>query len=319
MAVIAALLRPYRFIDYATQGYLAVVGLVLLFLHSPRVPVWPWLLAAHAASLLLVHLLIHWHDRHPAGRLVDFLRNYYPILFYTGFYRETGLLNQMLYAGYLDPHFLRLEQRLFGWQPGLELMDKLPLRWVAELLYAAYFSYYLMIAGVGLALLLRDRRQFAHFVSVVSLVFYVCYLTYIFVPVVGPRIACREIVAYTLPADVAPLQPIATPAAVEAGLFFQIMAWIYEHFETPGAAFPSSHVAVALTTVYFSFLYLPRLRWIHLVAAVLLCVSTVYGRYHYVVDVAAGGLTAALLVPLANRLYFRFGQVAGSGLGPKTG
>jgi membrane-associated phospholipid phosphatase len=39
---------------------------------------------------------------------------------------------------------------------------------------------------------------------------------------------------------------------------------------------------------------------------VLLCLSTVYCRYHYVVDVAAGILTAAVLVPLGNWFYFRF-------------
>lgn len=296
----------YRFIDYATQGYLALVGLIILALHSPRQPLWPRLLLLHAVGLIVIHTLIQIHARWPAQRLVAFLRNYYPILLYTFFYGETGLLNQMLYTGYLDPHFLRLERRLFGFQPGVELVDRLPYRAVAEILYAAYFSYYLMIAGVGLALLVRDRRQFAHYISVVSFVFYVCYLIYIFTPVVGPRIVCRGIVETPLPADVVPATPPDTPAAVESAVFFRIMAWIYEHFETPGAAFPSSHVAVAICTVYFSFLYLRSIRWPHLVVAGLLCVSTVYGRYHYVVDVAAGMLTAAVLIPLGNRLYNRF-------------
>jgi hypothetical protein len=56
-------------------------------------------------------------------------------------------------------------------------------------------------------------------------------------------------------------------------------------FESPGAALPSSHVAVAVCTVYFSFRYLPRIRYLHLIMAILLCGSTVYCRYHYVVDV----------------------------------
>ncbi|RPI96846.1 MAG: phosphatase PAP2 family protein, partial [Chloroflexi bacterium] len=67
--------------------------------------------------------------------------------------------------------------------------------------------------------------------------------------------------------------------------------------------FPSSHVAIALTTVWFSFRYLPRIRYLHLVIAMLLCLSTVYCRYHYVIDVFAGMATAAFLVPIANWLY----------------
>jgi membrane-associated phospholipid phosphatase len=301
-----ACFQGYAFIDWATQGFLALVGLIILVFHSERVSFWPWLLAAHLGTLSLVHGLIRLQARHPRSWPLDFLRSYYPILLYTGFYRETGLLNQMLYTGYLDAQFLRLERWLFGWQPGLDLVERLPWRWVAEILYGAYFSYYLMIAGVGLALLLRNRAQFAHFISVVSFVFYVCYLIYIFVPVVGPRIVHTDIVTQALPPDVLPLQPVTTPPGVEAGFFFRLMAWIYDRFETPGAAFPSSHVAVALTTVYFSFLYLRPIRWVHLTFALLLCLSTVYGRYHYVVDVWAGVLTAVLLVPLANRLFFKF-------------
>ena len=304
--------RHYAFIDYATQIYIALVAMIILVGHSPRVPFWPTMLLAHAAGFVLIHLMIQLYARLPANFLFDFLRHYYPILCYGAFYYETGLLNQMLYTGYLDPYFLRFEEWLFGWQPGLEFMERCPSRLLSEILYAAYFSYYLMIGGVGLALLLRDRRQFAHFISVVSFVFYICYLIYIFTPVVGPRILSQGVVTTPLPPDVVPATPPAVPPSVGAGVFFQIMALIYERFETPGAAFPSSHVAVALCTVYFSFLYLRPIRWAHLAVALLLCLSTVYGRYHYAVDVVGGALTAALLIPLGNWLFFKF-QPANSG------
>jgi membrane-associated phospholipid phosphatase len=98
------------------------------------------------------------------------------------------------------------------------------------------------------------------------------------------------------------------PASVQDAVFFQVMGWIYDRFEATGAAFPSSHVAVALCTLFFSFRYLRRVRYLHLVAAILLCVSTVYGRYHYVLDVVAGIAVAALLVPLGDWLYRKYGD-----------
>jgi membrane-associated phospholipid phosphatase len=79
-------------------------------------------------------------------------------------------------------------------------------------------------------------------------------------------------------------------------------------FEAPGAALPSSHVAVALCTVFFSFRYLRRIRYLHLAVALLLCLSTVYCRYHYVVDALAGLAAAALLIPTGNWLYLKFSQ-----------
>jgi membrane-associated phospholipid phosphatase len=310
-------MKHYTFIDYATQGYLLLIALLVLVLHGSAVPGWPWYVVAHLAAVGLLHGFLGLQARRPANRGLDFLRHYYPILLYAGLYRESGDLNQMLFSGYLDAHFLRFEQWLFGWQPGLELMERWPARWVAEVLYAAYFSYYLMIAGVGLVLFTRNRRAFFHFISVVTFVFYCCYFTYVITPVVGPRILCRGISEQPPLAAAGLLGPPATPATVQAACFYQVMLYIYDHFETPGAAFPSSHVAVALVTVYFSFLYLRRIRWLHLAVAVLLCIATVYGRYHYVVDVVAGALTAALLIPIGNWLFRRYGGAAAAVLAPR--
>jgi len=299
-------MKHYAFIDYATQIYLWVVGALALFFHNNSVPHWPWLLAGHALASTLLHLMIQRHASHPSGRVLDFIRHYYPIPLYIGLFRETGALNQMFTSGYLDPTLIRFETKCFGFQPSLEFMQAWPYLLVSELFYAAYFSYYLMIAGVGLVLFLRNRAQFFHFVSLVSFIFYICYLVYIFTPVMGPRIFYRALADYQLPADVEPAMVPDFPAAIQAGLLYQLMAFIYWIFEAPGAAFPSSHVAVAFCTVYFSWLYLPRIRWLHLAVALLLCVSTVYCRYHYVVDVVAGVLTAALLLPVGNWLFSRF-------------
>jgi membrane-associated phospholipid phosphatase len=213
----------------------------------------------------------------------------------------------MFITTYLDPMVIGWDQALFGCQPSMGFMQALPHVWVSELFYVAYFSYYIMIVGVGLALYLRNQAQFFHYISVVSFVFYCCYAIYIFVPVIGPRLFMRGVDGYALPEEVWSLSPVHEyPAAVQTGPFYHIMAWIYEVFEAPGAALPSSHVAIALCTVYFSFRYLPKIRLVHLVMALLLCASTVYCRYHYVVDVVAGMLTAAVLLPVANRLYWRF-------------
>ena len=92
------------------------------------------------------------------------------------------------------------------------------------------------------------------------------------------------------------------------------MVWVYRPFDAPGASFPSSHVVIAIGTVFFSFRYLRAIRWLHLAVVILLCLATVYCRYHYAVDVVAGGLAAAVLIPLGNRLYFRFGRMGGPGM-----
>jgi membrane-associated phospholipid phosphatase len=299
--------KNYTFVDYATQAYLALVGLVILLFHNSTVPGWPRLLGAHAVGLVLIHWLIQAHARRKPSPLLDFLRHFYPVLLYTALFIETGSLNRMFCREYLDPMVAQWEQALFGCQPSVLFMQKLPWLAVSELFYASYFSYYVMIAGVGVALFLRSRRQFFHYLSVVSFLFYVCYLIYIFLPVIGSRAFFHQVEGYALPLATQQLAVTdAYPQAVQAGVFFRLMRWIYRAFEAPGAAFPSSHVAVALCTVFFSFRYLKRIRYVHLAVALLLILATVYCRYHYAVDVLAGLVTAAVLIPAGNWLYFKF-------------
>ena len=300
-------MKNYTFVDYATQAYLALVGLLILSFHNSTVPDWPRLLGLHAAGLVVVHWLIQAHARRKPAPLLDFLRHFYPVLLYTAFFVETGSLNRMFFPDYLDPMVARWEQALFGCQPSVLFMQKLPWLAVSELFYVSYFSYYIMIAGVGIALYLRSRQQFYHYVSVVSFLFYVCYLIYIFLPVIGSRVFFHQVDGYALPEATQQLALTDTyPEAVQAGVFFRIMRWVYRVFEAPGAALPSSHVAVALCTVFFSFRYLRSIRYVHLAVALLLCLSTVYCRYHYAVDVLAGLVAAAVLIPIGNWLYFKF-------------
>ncbi len=297
----------YAFVDYASQAYSAAAALLILVFHNQTVPAWPWLLAAHALGLLAVHRLVQPHAPGPFAPALDFLRHFYPVLLYLWFFCETGWVNRMFFPSFLDPMVARWEEALCGCQPGVLFMEKLPWLGVSEVFYAAYFSYYIMIIGVGLALFLRDRRHFFHYLSVLSFLFYVCYLIYIFVPIIGPRLFFGPVGGYSLPEEVRRFAPAASdPAAVQAGVFFKLMGWIYQVFEAPGSSLPSSHVAVAWCTVWFSFRYLKPIRYIHLVLAFLLTLSTIYCHYHYCVDVLAGLLTSALLVPLGNWLYFKF-------------
>ena len=256
-------MRHYTFVDYATQCYAAMVVALILFFHNGTVPSWGLLLATNLAVLVVVHTLILWHGRGTTSKTVDFFRHFYPVLLYTFFFCETGLLNRMFFTDYLDPPLVRWEQAVFGCQPSVLFMNALPYLPISELFYASYFSYYVMIAGVGIALFIRNREQFFHYVSVISFVFYICYTIYIFVPVIGPRVFFREIAGYNLPAEVQQLAVVDYyPHAIQSGPFYQVMAWIYRTFESPGAAMPSSHVAIALCTVFFSFLYLRKIRYL---------------------------------------------------------
>ena len=295
------MVKHYRFIDFATQGYVAAVGLLVLAF-GRGLPCWYLIVAAHAACLAVVHLLIRSHAARPDWHLIDILRHFYPIILYVALYRETGLLNQIVTSGYFDRFFMGLDDRLFGLQPSVAFMHNLPYLPVSEVFYASYFSYYVMIVGVGAALYFQDKERFFHYVSIVSFVFYVCYLIYIFLPVIGPRVFYVPVSSFAGQQDI-PFYPLQFPESVKGGPLFRVMGFIYAHFEAHGAAFPSSHVAVALCALYFSWRYIPVIRGLHAAVVVLLIISTVYCRYHYVVDIYSGVATGVGLLVIGERLY----------------
>jgi membrane-associated phospholipid phosphatase len=68
-------------------------------------------------------------------------------------------------------------------------------------------------------------------------------------------------------------------------------------------AFPSGHTAITLTVVYLAWRFERRLFAFFLPVALALIASTVYCRYHYVVDVIAGIGLALLTIILGEKYY----------------
>ena len=310
--VTAAMARPpepdhgighYTFIDYLMQGYLGFVGLIALLLHGDRFEQWPLIVGGHAVSMLAIHFLIRLYAAYPKNRILDFLRTLYPLIAVAVLYRETGMVNQLITGTFHDGFFVALEQRVFGFQPVVRFMETMPARVVAEVLYFAYFSYYSLVVLVGIVLYVKDRREVFHYISVVSFVFYSCYLVFIIFPVLGPTAiqlpGYAEQVGFSY--DIPPI-----PASVSSAWFYRLMKVIHGEYQVIGAAFPSSHVAVSTVAAYFAWLYLRRVRYLIALDVFLLALATVYCRYHYAVDSIAGILVAAALIPIGNRLFQRF-------------
>ncbi|MDP3048011.1 MAG: phosphatase PAP2 family protein, partial [Thermodesulfovibrionales bacterium] len=68
-------------------------------------------------------------------------------------------------------------------------------------------------------------------------------------------------------------------------------------------AIPSGHTGVALTVLCLAYNYKRTLFRIYLPVVILLLFSTVYCRYHYVVDVIAGVVLAVIAVFFGEMYY----------------
>jgi len=270
-----------RFVDLATLAYLGGVTLWLLVFRQSCSPHWREWMALH--GILTGGIVLLASD--PRPRILRILRELYPLPLFILFYRESQMLNRGLFHEPLDPAFFRMEQALFGMQPSIAFSKALPQTAFAELVYAGYVSFYLMNIGAVVGWVLRDPAKARRFLGTLASVFYLCDVTFMILPVVGPRILDLGMLDPAVVGSLGLSHVGPMPASTQTGPFAILMRYIYAWFEGAGGAFPSSHVLVASLILREAFRQRLRLRWGLAGLVFLLCLGTVYGRYHYVLDV----------------------------------
>lgn len=274
--------RPLNVTDRCTLAYNAVVVLLVLLFQS-RVPQWYLQVLLNIIMIAVVLLLVFViGDR--AALVARLIRNLYPLALFLPMYLQTGSINHIVFPEFLNPFVRQVEENIFGFQPAIVFAQRFPQKWVAEYMYFSYWTYYLLFPGLGLFLFLRRAKtEFLDYMFSLCGTMYVCYLIYIFLPVRDPSFEIGF--------------------APGSGPFAWIMSMIYRYFQIEGAAFPSSHVAAAAVVLYYTFRYARAALWAVCPIVVSLMVSTVYCHYHYAVDVLAGLVTAAILIPLWRKIH----------------
>jgi len=215
------------------------------------------------------------------------------------FYAELEFLGVVFrdFGDSFDPLLIELEQRWFGYQPSLEWSRVWPWPWLLELMEFAYFSYYffsvialVVIWRTGGRTIAQNWNLSAEFIRDLAAVMLTCYVWYTFFPVWGPKYFDFLGIA----------GPVETEG-LNGWIFTDIMRWIHANGALHGAAFPSSHVAGSMVSWWWVWKLAPKHRGWFTVLWVLLCLSIVYCRYHYVIDLVCGVAWGALILWLTHR------------------
>jgi membrane-associated phospholipid phosphatase len=183
-------------------------------------------------------------------------------------------------AGFGAPHrdalVVAWERVLFPFDPSATLAPRMHVPWVSELLHLAYASYYLLIYLPPIALYLRGRRDaFVSTMLALTVVYGVCFITYAFFPVDGPR--------YLVGAAAAPEGPIRS-----------FVLTLLDRGSSRGTAFPSSHVAASVVASLCALRHQRGVGIAVTLVTVALTVATVYGGFHYAVDALVGVILGGL-------------------------
>jgi hypothetical protein len=196
----------------------------------------------------------------------------------------------------VDASLLAADITLFGQEPAVWL-ERLNTRPVVEWFSAFYFSYYLICLGYMSTVtwvLSPGRRRLTEFATGTILVYCVGQLGYMAVPAVGPSLYMAD----------------TFRAPVDGGFFWGCVTSMVQAGSAMRDVFPSMHTCGPIWFTLFAFQQAktdPRWRAPARVTAFMaanIVFSTVFLRWHYVVDVFAGlalAFSAGWLVPRVVR------------------
>jgi membrane-associated phospholipid phosphatase len=217
------------------------------------------------------------------SRVLDFIIILYPMVMLTWFYEICGPQLHIFFSGFFDGTLLKIENAIFPIHPTIWFQ-----RWnnplVTEWMMFGY-TFYLFLMPITVATLyLRGKKEESnHLALSLFTTFFICYMGFILFPVEGPRFVLKD--QYTI---------------VFQGYFFKMFAnWIENNGMLHGGCFPSAHCAAATVMLLLSFKYEKKLFYVISPIIITLYISTVYGRYHYPIDVLAGIITGIIGIRLA--------------------
>ncbi|NOZ61275.1 MAG: inositol phosphorylceramide synthase, partial [Calditrichaeota bacterium] len=201
-----------------------------------------------------------------------FFRDWLPFGFCIAIY--TNLHDTVHFANAADvQHILiQIDQWMFGVQPCV-WAQKFIHPVLTDIFILAYANYFVINIIVVLVLYLQKRYQPFRYVMLTTIItYYIGYFLFIIFPAAPPRIVLKPMFTVSLHGQL--LEPIKHAIEVSA--------------QDSRGAFPSLHCAISFVSLFFAYRYVKWLFWVLIPMVIMLIISTIYLRHHYVIDLIAG-------------------------------
>ena len=227
-------------------------------------------------------------------RFWHFWRHWYPHLFFLFCFEELARLVHLVTPGWKDAKLIAADYLLTGVHPTvwLEQFATPGRNDFMQFAYLTYFTYLLVLGGV--LYYRRDWRGYWSVMTYSAAGYAIGYIIAIFFPIESPWFSLAG----------------AWSGPLQGGPFTAAINFI-EHFgRVRGAAFPSEHVAGSIAALWGAWRHRRWLFWVMAPLVTCMCVSTVWGRYHYVVDVFGGMVTGTLGYVIGSWIMKAQGAVA---------
>lgn len=235
-----------------------------------------------------------WATNRSSSRIALTVGNFYAIATIGVAYTRINPLINGISTVTFDRELQALDHWIFGLQPSVWI-EQYHQPWLTEILFICYSLFFFWQLALGVVLHMReDKRDFEDYFLTVIAFYMISYIGYVTIPAIGPRFD----IAHSYPS---PLEGLWLAGSIEAS--FRGIPMVRD-------CFPSGHTGLTLLVLFraldkkaFKFF------WVMLPFALLLIVSTVYCRFHYVSDLFAAlpFVAGVLCVDAALRRMFPSG------------
>ena len=256
---------------------------------------WDWLpYAAPVAAIVLAWPFVA--RRSAATSVLDWL----PLLLVVFTYEMLHRVVPGCWQGTIDQRLADADRAVLGTHAGV-LLEPIVARPLTTLMSCFYAAYYPLTISLAVWLCVRGTRTaFREYCAGAIGSLFIGYLGYLFLPAVGPH---------------AFLPPGTWSVPLDGDFIGPAIRSLNEnhHGAFPRDAFPSLHTANAVTVLLVAWRHDRRAFGFYLLPCLGLIAATIYLRWHYAVDVAAGAALAIAWQPIARRAVAReLGAAAGS-------
>lgn len=302
---ILQIIKTLSYADLVNMVFLLILSIISI-IFSSKIYLWPVLTLCNILLIFLIGFIVYKYESKPAAEkemrsfpitFSRILRFWYGVPLIIYFFKQVYLIINLINAPLCDSMLIKIDLAVFGVNP-TQWIFRFENPLITEILQIIYLIYYLVIIVYGLELYLWKRYdEFKFATLVLFLGFYLCYLAYMVFPAVGPRFY---------------LHNFSSINSEMPGLFFT--DWIRQFLNFAESipqnvpnpqdyvqrdAMPSAHAEIAILLAYLSKRIRSRSFYFYLPYCILMIISTIYLRYHYAIDIIAGGLMAVVTIMLA--------------------
>lgn len=261
--------------EWVTITYFCWLIVISIVFREHR-PGWYWFVLIHTGLIIA----IMWVAQLPRFDRASwrFVRDLYLYLFALLGYKESAYFVQVIYQRWFDDVLVRIDYAMFGFHPTVWMAEHGHIV-LNEFANFAYFSYFVYVPVLVFYLWgTKSGREVEGFLGGLVMSYNFSYIFFALLPASSPRFALPEfgLVSVEL-------------VRLDGYLFTGIIDMFMDKGAMRGGAFPSVHCCASTVFLLNTYKYCSKKTALIATFFVLsMYWSTVYGRYHYVIDVLAG-------------------------------